>query len=128
VLLDAPGYCVKHLRATRKEQDRERGSAQERGYTSAWTKARGHYLRKHPLCEYCRRADLVVAATVVDHIIPHRLKEAVDSGDEARIALARERFWNSNNWQSLCKQCHDSVKQSEERMVTATQSGIGVGG
>jgi len=104
------------LRATRQEQDRDRGSAQERGYTSAWTKARGHYLRKHPLCEYCRRAGLVVPATVVDHIIPHRLKKAIDSGDEMQIAKARALFWDSeNNWMSLCGHCHDSVKQAEEK-------------
>ncbi|MEG0049160.1 MAG: HNH endonuclease signature motif containing protein [Clostridia bacterium] len=32
-------------------------------------------------------------ATVVDHIVPHR-------GDG-------ELFWHKENWQPLCKDCHD---------------------
>lgn len=115
-LIDAPGYCDKHKKAVRKQQDEHRGTAAERGYDSKWAKVRGFYLRKHPLCVYCQRDGRVVAANVVDHIIPHRLKEAIDSGDEARIAKARALFWDSTgNWQSLCKPCHDSVKQAEER-------------
>jgi len=43
----------------------------------------------------------VVAATVVDHITPHR-------GD---MTL----FWDKSNWQSLCKRCHDSHKQRLEK-------------
>lgn len=134
--IDTPGYCDKHLKAKRKDEDDRRGTAQERGYTSAWTKARAAWLRKYPLCTYClaavgisQSADtaaLIAAclrariklptASVVDHIIAHRLKEAIDSGDEARIAKAKALFWDSeNNWQSLCKLCHDSVKQAEER-------------
>lgn len=115
-LLDLPGYCEKHKKAVRKKEDERRGTAAERGYDSKWARVRGFYLRKHPLCVYCRRDGRVVAANVVDHIVPHRLKEAIDSGDEARISKARALFWDSaNNWQSLCKPCHDSVKQREER-------------
>lgn len=113
--LDAPGYCEKHKKAVRKEQDEHRGTAAERGYDSKWAKARVYYLRKHPLCVYCRRDGRVTAANVVDHIKRPRLKEAIDSGDEERIARARELFWDSANWQALCKPCHDSVKQVEER-------------
>lgn len=115
-LLDAPGYCDKHKKAVRKQDDERRGTAQERGYDSKWTKARGFYLRKHPLCVYCRRDGRVTAANVVDHIVPHRLKQAIDSGDEARIEKAKALFWDSaGNWQSLCGPCHNSVKQAEER-------------
>lgn len=110
-----PGYCDKHKKAVRKQDDKLRGTAQERGYDSKWTKARGFYLRKHPLCVYCRRDGRVTAANVVDHVIPHRLKQAIDSGIESLIVKARALFWDSENWQSLCKPCHDSVKQKEER-------------
>lgn len=114
-LLDAPGHCDKHKKAQRKEQDQHRGTAAERGYDSKWTKARGFYLRKHPLCVHCKQEGRVVAAQVVDHTIPHRLKEAIDSGDEARIARARALFWNSeNNWMSLCKPCHDRKTATED--------------
>lgn len=100
----------------RKQEDERRGTAAERGYDSKWAKARAFYLRKHPLCVYCQRDKRVVAATVVDHITPHRLKEALDSGDEQQIARARTLFWDSaNNWQPLCKPHHDGLKQAEER-------------
>jgi 5-methylcytosine-specific restriction protein A len=114
-LIDAPGYCDKHKKQVRKQEDERRGTAAERGYDSKWAKARVFYLRKHPLCVYCKRDGRVVAARIVDHIIQHRLKEAIDSGDETRIVGARALFWDSANWQSLCKPCHDSVKQAEER-------------
>jgi 5-methylcytosine-specific restriction protein A len=114
-LIDQPGNCALHTREKDKADREHRGSASERGYTSAWTKARDHYLRKHPLCVYCKREGRTTAASVVDHIIAHRLKEVIDSGDEARIAAARKLFWDSENWQSLCGSCHNSVKQREEK-------------
>lgn len=41
------------------------------------------------------------SAAIVDHITPHR-------GDSAL-------FFDEENLQALCKTCHDSGKQSEER-------------
>jgi 5-methylcytosine-specific restriction protein A len=115
-LLDAPGHCDRHKKAERKEQDERRGTAAERGYDSRWAKARIFYLRKHPLCVYCQRAGRLTVATVVDHIVEHKLKDAIGSGNEVRIEMAKALFWDSaSNWQSLCKWCHDSVKQAEER-------------
>lgn len=49
-------------------------------------------------------ADL--AATVVDHIIPHR-------GNE-------ELFWDEDNWQGLCKRCHDRKTWREKRGLGIT--------
>ena len=40
-------------------------------------------------------------ATVVDHIVPHR-------GDP-------KLFWDTDNWQALCKQCHDHKTMTEDR-------------
>ncbi|SUO95242.1 HNH endonuclease [Suttonella ornithocola] len=75
-------------------------TTKQRGYDGRWRKAREHYLSHHPLCVYCQREGRITPATVVDHIIPHK-------GD-ARL------FWDKTNWQSLCKHCHDSIKQREE--------------
>lgn len=75
-------------------------TSSQRGYDYKWQKAREQYLRDNPLCVYCDRNGLTVAANVVDHRIPHR-------GDQ-------QLFWDQDNWQSLCKPCHDSVKQAEE--------------
>jgi 5-methylcytosine-specific restriction endonuclease McrA len=77
-----------------------RTSSTARGYGYRWQRAREGYLAKHPLCVKCQAIDIVTAATVVDHIVPHR-------GDE-RL------FWDSDNWQSLCKTHHDSDKAKEE--------------
>lgn len=94
-------------------QDDSRKTAAQRGYGSRWQKARETFLRKHPLCVDHQRRGRVVEATIVDHIVPHR-------GDQAL-------FWDTNNWQSLCKTCHDSHKQRIERggpMVGCDLSGL----
>lgn len=76
-----------------KEYDARRGSRHERNYNSRWVKAREAWLRKYPLCKECERHGYITAATVVDHIMPHR-------GDKVL-------FWDKTNWQSLCKTHHD---------------------
>lgn len=111
VLLDRAGRCDKH----RQVVQQARGSASERGYNGAWQKARAVFLKQNPLCAICAKQNRVTAASVVDHVIPHRLKEARDSGNELRIKQAQSLFWSRSNWQPLCKHCHDSVKQAEER-------------
>ena len=78
-----------------------RGSARQRGYTRAWEKAREGHLRHEPLCRMCKQQGRVTAASVVDHIKPHK-------GD-------RRLFWDRSNWQSLCKPHHDSTKQRMEK-------------
>lgn len=75
-------------------------TSSQRGYDYRWQKARDQYLRDNPLCIYCERNGRTTAAGIVDHIVAHR-------GD---MVL----FWDQTNWQSLCKPCHDSVKQAEE--------------
>ena len=75
-------------------------TAAERGYGHRWRKARASFLRMHPLCVMCQAEGLTVAATVVDHINPHR-------GDQ-RL------FWDSSNWQPLCKPCHDKKTATED--------------
>ena len=54
-------------------EDDRRGSAAQRGYDAAWRRVRAAFLAEHPLCECasCRQPGaVVVAADVVDHIIP----------------------------------------------------------
>ena len=76
-------------------------SSTARGYGYRWQKARKAYLALNPLCVMCSTEYSPVAATVVDHIKPHGGNESL--------------FWDENNWQPLCKHCHDSVKQREEK-------------
>jgi len=95
--------------------EQARGSAASRGYDSRWRKARLSYLAKHPLCE-CEECHgvRIVAASVVDHVVPHRLSEALAGGDERQIAAARARFWDSNNWMAMAKPCHDRKTARED--------------
>lgn len=88
----------------------------DRGYGARWQSARLTYLQAHPFCELCRQAGRgLVPATVVDHIKPHRMGEAIASGSADQIRSAQALFWDRGNWQPLCKPCHDGAKQSFER-------------
>lgn len=78
----------------------DKRSAAARGYGRAWQKARADFLRKHPLCVMCKTKGKIRAANVVDHIQPHR-------GDKGL-------FWDRDNWQALCKPCHDGDKRRIE--------------
>lgn len=69
--------------------------------TKRWHRLRWHQLQAEPLCRYCAAMGRTTAATVVDHITPHK-------GDESL-------FHDPANLQSLCKPCHDSAKQAEEK-------------
>lgn len=79
----------------------DKASSSARGYTYEWQCAREEWLIDNPLCVMCKAEGRVTAATVVDHIKPHR-------GD---MLL----FWNRDNWQSLCATCHSARKQRLER-------------
>ncbi|EGT0677694.1 MULTISPECIES: HNH endonuclease [Citrobacter] len=96
-------------------------------YGSKWDRERLIFLRAHPLCVMCHEQGIVTAATVVDHIIPHKLKEALRSGDGQAIAKAQKLFWSRKNWQGLCKQHHDSTKQRMEKrgaVIGCDENGI----
>lgn len=90
----------REAKATRYAYDEARGTASQRGYTSRWSKASKGYRAKHPLCVLCQAKGLIVAADVVDHRVPHK-------GDTVL-------FWDRDNWQSLCKTCHDRKTATED--------------
>jgi len=92
-------YCEEHRPLHPKEK--ESRPAASRGYNRDWRRARLDYLERNPLCVECRREGRFVRADVVDHIVPHR-------GD-------RRLFWDSDNWQSLCKHHHDVKTRTTDR-------------
>lgn len=97
--------------AARKPSWRDGKTTAERGYGGRWQKARETFLARHPLCCYCDKRGRVTAATVVDHIKPHQ-------GDQTL-------FWDTDNWQALCKRCHDTDKAQEEgRAVKRPRIGL----
>ena len=87
--------------------DRERGQGVVGGkvshpfyHTVRWRKRRARQLAEHPLCAMCEKQGKVTAATVADHVTPHR-------GNA-------EKFWNGE-LQSLCSTCHSARKQIQEK-------------
>lgn len=66
-----------------------------------WRVARACYLRQNPLCVMCERLGRSTAATVVDHVKPHKGNAVL--------------FWARSNWQPLCAHHHSSTKQSHEK-------------
>lgn len=90
----------------RRNYDRHRNQHEWRHWywTARWRKKAKAQLAAQPLCENCLKEGRVTAATIADHVEPHR-------GDP-------DLFWNGP-LQSLCDEapwrCHSSVKQREER-------------
>ena len=86
-----------------QDYDRFRGNSRARGYDSRWERVRLQHLMDEPLCRHCAERDdwVVVAADVVDHIIP--------------IAVAPERRLDDSNLQSLCHSCHAIKSLADQR-------------
>lgn len=97
------GMCDAHellAQDQRKAYDKQRGTATQRGYTSAWARYSKQYRLEHPLCVECLKEGKLTPATCVDHIIPHK-------GD-MRL------FWDESNWRSLCTTCHNKATASKD--------------
>lgn len=96
----------------------ERETTAQRGYGARWQRERLDFLSQpwNQFCVKCKARGLLNPGTMrldgtletnrrrvglrVDHIVPHK-------GDQ-RL------FWNQDNWQPLCADDHDIVKQREE--------------
>jgi 5-methylcytosine-specific restriction enzyme A len=89
-------------------------TAAQRGYGSAWQRARAAFLRQHSQCAACARRGRVTAATVVDHREPHK-------GDPVK-------FWDTTRWQALCKPCHDRKTATQDGGFGRTAGDGGRGG
>lgn len=93
VLIEAGARaCPEHERERKRAVDARRGSASTRGYGSKWRRESREFLRRNPLCADCLDENIVTAASVVDHIVPHR-------GD-------MKLFWKRSNWRALCDTHH----------------------
>lgn len=99
----------KRIKQIRKASDDRRGSARERGYTTAWDRFARGWLQGHPLCFYCANQGRTAAAELVDHIVPHRQIEGrfwPDDGEE----------W-SDFFAACCRECHDGPKRRAETIA-----------
>jgi 5-methylcytosine-specific restriction protein A len=91
-------YCPDHTRDKRREVDRQRGTANQRGYTYRWQQYSKWYLSQ-PGNEICKlridkRCNLI--AECVDHIVP---PEGPND----------PKFWDESNHQPSCLICN-SIK------------------
>jgi hypothetical protein len=82
------------------DAERQRVKASRKWYASkAWRQKRAMQLASEPLCAMHLARGEVVAATVADHVEPHREDWA--------------KFWEGS-LQSLCAACHSRDKQRGE--------------
>ena len=89
--------------ASNKDHDKERRKRHPwRNWYKlvAWKRIRGQRLAADPLCVMCLAEGKTTAATVVDHVMPHKGK--------------RELFFSYANTQSLCETHHNRDKQRME--------------
>ena len=101
VVLTTPGYCDAHRAAVHRDYGRARHRFDsECGFyqSVAWRTVRAAFLREHPVCARCAAQGRLIAAVVVDHVVPLK-----DGG--ARFD------WT--NLQGLCVPCHNSKTAGE---------------
>lgn len=101
-LVSKAGLCPAHLAEQRNAYNRVRRRKRDPVdvlyATAGWRAKRAHHLRREPLCRHCYAEGLLVAAVLVDHIVP-----AKDGGA----------FWDDANLQSLCNLCHERKSHAE---------------
>lgn len=77
------------------------GDERHKLYTgSRWRRLRAQVLAREPLCRSCAARGFVQVAGVVDHIAGH-------------AGNWRQRFFDPNNLQPLCRACHDEKTKAE---------------
>lgn len=74
--------------------------------TARWRAVRRAQLQAHPLCQRCKAAGFIVAATVCNHVDP-------------KTKLDPATFYDGP-FSSVCQACHDQAIQSDERMGRQT--------
>ncbi|PHM28796.1 HNH endonuclease signature motif containing protein [Xenorhabdus innexi] len=100
------GRCEQHQREARRQQDKQRGTRTQRGYSNRWGRYRLHYLKANPLCVHCLPQGIYTSAIIVDHIIPIQ-------GDADVL------FWPASNHQALCQTCHNRKTVQTDPMTKA---------
>lgn len=106
------GYCPNHHSVRHRDYGRARRAFDsEQGFyrSRAWQALRCAFLRERPLCAACEALGRLVAASVVDHIVP--------------VKRGGARFERAN-LQPLCVSCHNRKTARE----TAARHGTPLGG
>ena len=67
-------------------------------HSKQWRSLRNYYIQMHPLCEVCKRKDIITSGEVVDHIKPINM-----GGHKIDVS----------NLQTMCHSCHNSKRGKE---------------
>jgi 5-methylcytosine-specific restriction protein A len=100
-------YCAVHEAERKREADRRRPNAAQRGYDSKWQRYALSFLRVHPLCfgyPPGLHGDVPPFSQVVDHILPME-----DGGGQ----------YDRGNLQALCVRCHQMKTGDDTRKRNA---------
>lgn len=87
-------------RERKRQIDKRRGTAKERGYDAAWRQVRRQKLSLQPLCEMHLERGKLVDATVVDHI------RSIEERPDLRLEMS--------NLRSLCTSCHNARTAADQ--------------
>ena len=81
-------------------------------HTARWQRMRKIFLSQpqNLFCVRCKAQGRTTLAKVVDHIIPAEI-----CGD----------FWNTNNWQPLCRRCNDVKAAEDKALIQKHRQAIG---
>ena len=101
-LVPKPGLCDVHLAESRKQQNDQRAERHDPTdkfyHTSQWRRLRASVLAATPLCRACESSGRIVAAVLVDHIVPVKVGGSI---------------WDAANLQPLCNACHEAKSVAE---------------
>lgn len=92
-LVRGQSRCEKHAKV-KWTRSKASASYQWMYQTPQWKARAAQHKKENPLCAECERNGRTTAVYCTDHIVPHR-------GDE-RL------FFDEDNWQSLCRDCHQT--------------------
>jgi 5-methylcytosine-specific restriction protein A len=95
------------VRTPRVRTVESRPSSCSRGYGYKWQTYTRDALAREPLCRRCAGGNVSSLASLIDHIEP------VQGPDDPR-------FWDTDNHQPLCRQCH-AVKTGADRRAGLTR-------
>jgi 5-methylcytosine-specific restriction protein A len=91
--------CERHRKAKRRQEDKRRPNARQRGYDERWQRTRAAYLATFPICQH--PDGCLISATDVHHL-------------DGQGPLG-ERGHDWSNLQGLCHAHHSKVTATEQK-------------
>jgi len=83
-----------------KMENRE--SSVKEYHSRRWTALSRKFRNANPLCVRCQAKGIIQASEVTDHIVPVEV---------------HGRFWDTSNYQALCKRCNIEKGNEDKRLI-----------